>query len=61
MPTELLSLQLWFHGPEWLQRGFTPASTAIPQTTEEMEKLSVLHVKTSPGGPECSGGILSLS
>ena len=49
MPSELKSLQLWFHGPEWLQREFTPASTTIPDTTEEMKKIQVLHVKTTLG------------
>ena len=46
MPQELKEQNIWFHGPKWLLEEFTPPPVSTMETTEEMKKPKVLHVKS---------------
>ena len=45
MPNDLHGLNLWFHGPAWLQQEFTPESVLLEETTKELRKAEVHHAR----------------
>ena len=36
-------LEMWLKGPKWLQQGQLPEETVIPETEDELRKVTVLH------------------